>query len=26
MEVLRKNCEESGITLFGLNINSDMQE
>ena len=25
MEVLRKNCEESGITLFGLNINSDMQ-
>jgi 3-isopropylmalate/(R)-2-methylmalate dehydratase large subunit len=25
IEVLRKNCEEFGITLFGLNINSDMQ-
>lgn len=25
MEVLRQNCEEFGITLFGLNINSDMQ-
>lgn len=25
IEVLRKNCEEFGITLFGLNINSEMQ-
>lgn len=25
IEVLRKNCEEFGVTLFGLNINSDMQ-
>lgn len=25
IEVLRKNCEEFDITLFGLNINSDMQ-
>jgi len=25
MEVLRKNCEEFGITLFGLSINADMQ-
>ncbi|MGH7848863.1 MAG: aconitase family protein, partial [Thermodesulfobacteriota bacterium] len=25
IEVLRKNCEEFGVTLFGLNINSEMQ-
>ena len=25
IEVLRKNCEEFGVTLFGLNINSDLQ-
>jgi 3-isopropylmalate/(R)-2-methylmalate dehydratase large subunit len=25
IEVLRKNCEEFGITLYGLNVNSDMQ-
>ncbi|MFI5323482.1 MAG: 3-isopropylmalate dehydratase large subunit [Thermodesulfobacteriota bacterium] len=25
IEELRKNCEEFGITLYGLNINSDMQ-
>ena len=25
MDVLRRNCEEFGITLFGLNINSEMQ-
>lgn len=25
MEVLRKNCEEFDITLFGLSINSEMQ-
>jgi 3-isopropylmalate/(R)-2-methylmalate dehydratase large subunit len=25
MEVLRKNCEEYGITLFGLSINSELQ-
>ena len=25
MEVLRKNCEEFGITLFGLSVNADMQ-
>ncbi|MEQ9620168.1 MAG: 3-isopropylmalate dehydratase large subunit [Deltaproteobacteria bacterium] len=25
MEVLRKNCEEFGITLFGLTVNREMQ-
>ncbi len=25
IEVLRKNCEEFGVTLFGLNINSELQ-
>jgi 3-isopropylmalate/(R)-2-methylmalate dehydratase large subunit len=25
MEVLRQNCEEFGITLFGLSVNPDMQ-
>ncbi len=25
MEVLRQNCEEFGITLFGLSINADLQ-
>lgn len=25
IEVLRKNCEEFGVTLFGININSEMQ-
>jgi len=25
IEVLEKNCEEFGVPLFGLNVNSDMQ-